>query len=84
HLADARSLTQRQGGEPDSWNDVRRHLPLLAQERWYTQTRHGYARGWEPVGFVANVVNYRNRLVWMTGEPEAELRLEMREDFAAD
>ena len=75
HLEDARILTQRQGGDPDSWNDVRRHLPLLAQERWYTQTRYGYARGWEPVRFVENINNYRDVLVWLTGDPANELRL---------
>jgi len=75
HLEDARILTQRQGGDPDSWNDVRRRLPLLAQERWYTQLRNGYARGWEPVRFVDNITNYRDLLVWMTGDPSNALRL---------
>ena len=75
HLEDARILTQRQGGSPDSWQDVRRHLPLLAQERWYLQARFGYARGWEPVRFVDNIISYRDLLVWMTGAPENELRL---------
>jgi membrane-bound lytic murein transglycosylase F len=75
HLEDARILTQRQGGDPDSWNEVRRRLPLLAQERWYTQLRNGYARGWEPVRFVDNITNYRDLLVWMTGDPDNALRL---------
>ena len=75
HLEDARILTQRLGGNPDSWNDVRARLPLLAQERWYLQARHGYARGWEPVKFVDNVNNYRDVLVWMTGGPGNEIRL---------
>jgi len=75
HLEDARILAQRLGGNPDSWNDVRARLPLLAQERWYTQTKHGYARGWEPVRFVDNVRNYRDVLVWLTGDPANQLRL---------
>jgi membrane-bound lytic murein transglycosylase F len=54
---------------------VRKHLPLLAQERWYMQARFGYARGWEPVLFVDNISNYRDVLVWMTGDPANELRL---------
>jgi len=45
HLEDARVLTQRAGKDPDSWEDVREFLPLLAQEYWYTQTSNGYARG---------------------------------------
>jgi len=75
HLEDARILTQRLGGDPDSWNDVRGRLPLLAQERWYAQLRHGYARGWEPVRFVDNIKNYRDVLVWLTGDPANQLRL---------
>lgn len=75
HLEDARILTQRLGGNPDAWADVRQHLPKLAQERWYTQTRRGYARGWEPVRFVDNVRRYVEVLVWMTGEPGGPLRM---------
>jgi membrane-bound lytic murein transglycosylase F len=75
HLEDARILTQRQGGDPDSWQDVRKRLPLLAQERWYLQARFGYARGWEPVRFVDNINSYRELLVWMTGAPGNEIRL---------
>ena len=54
HLEDARILAQRRGLDPDRWADVRDTLPLLAQERYYTTLKRGYARGWEPVGFVRN------------------------------
>jgi membrane-bound lytic murein transglycosylase F len=84
HLEDARILTQRLGGDPDSWNAVRGRLPLLAQERWYTQTRHGYARGWEPVRFVDNIRNYRDVLVWLTGDPANQLRLVRAQPPLAD
>jgi len=60
HLEDARILTQQHGRDPDRWDDVREFLPLLAQERWYTRTRRGYARGWEPVRYVDNVRAYLN------------------------
>ncbi len=69
HLEDARVLAQRAGLDPDTWAAVRDKLPLLAQERWFTQTRRGYARGWEPVGFVRNVQTYLEILEWMTGGP---------------
>jgi membrane-bound lytic murein transglycosylase F len=62
HLEDARILAQQQGRDPDRWEDVREFLPLLAQERWYTRTRRGYARGWEPVRYVDNVQAYLNIL----------------------
>jgi len=75
HLEDARILTQRLGGDPDRWPDVRRRLPLLAQERWYTSLRRGYARGWEPVQFVDRIRSYLETLVWVTGSPDGPLRL---------
>jgi membrane-bound lytic murein transglycosylase F len=62
HLEDARVLTQAQGRNADKWEDVREFLPLLSQERWYTQTKRGYARGWEPVRYVDNVQAYLNIL----------------------
>ena len=65
HLEDARVLTQRLGGDPDRWLDVREHLPLLTQERWHRQTRFGYARGYEPVHFVENVRTFYEILSWM-------------------
>ena len=68
HLEDARVLTQRRGQDPDSWPDVRANLPLLAQERHFTTLRRGYARGWEPVGFVRNVQTYTQLLRWMITE----------------
>lgn len=67
HLEDARVLAQKAGRDPDSWDDVREFLPLLEQERWYTQTENGYARGWEPVRYVDNVRGYRDMLEWAWG-----------------
>jgi membrane-bound lytic murein transglycosylase F len=66
HVEDARKLTQKAGRDPDSWEDVREFLPRLADERWYTQTENGYARGSEPVRYVDNVRGYRDLLesVW--------------------
>jgi membrane-bound lytic murein transglycosylase F len=62
HVEDARILAQQLGRNPDRWEDVRETLPLLSQERWYTRTRRGYARGWEPVRYVDNVQAYLNIL----------------------
>ena len=64
HLEDARRLTQQLGGNPDRWADVRSHLPKLAQERYYTQLRHGYARGHEPVRYVDNIRRYIDVFEW--------------------
>lgn len=72
HLEDARILTQMHGKNPDLWSDVREHLPLLTQEKWHTQVKRGYARGWEPVRFVENIRSYIDILDWVaadTGPP---------------
>lgn len=66
HLEDARVLAQKQGGEPDSWEDVRASLPLLSQVKWYENTRHGYARGYEAVQFVDNIRRYYTTLIRLT------------------
>jgi len=71
HLEDARVLTERRGQDPDRWPDVRDNLPLLAQERYFTTLKRGYARGWEPVGFVRNVQTYAELLRWMIEDEPA-------------
>ncbi|HET8807930.1 MAG TPA: membrane-bound lytic murein transglycosylase MltF, partial [Methylophaga sp.] len=58
HLEDARILTETNGGNPDRWTDVRENLPLLTQREWFEKTRYGYARGNEPVRYVANIRRY--------------------------
>lgn len=63
HLEDARILTQKQGRDPNKWNDVKKYLPLLADEAWYSKTKNGYARGQEPVIFVNSVRTYYDILV---------------------
>jgi membrane-bound lytic murein transglycosylase F len=65
HLEDARVLTQKQGGNPDLWLDINERLPLLSQEKWYHQTKYGYARGYEARQYVENIRNYFDTLVWM-------------------
>ena len=64
HLEDARVLAQKFGKNPDSWEDVRAQLPLLAQEQWYARAKRGYARGWEPARFVEQVRQYLAVLEW--------------------
>ncbi|MEW5757294.1 MAG: membrane-bound lytic murein transglycosylase MltF [Pseudomonadota bacterium] len=63
HLEDARRITQRQGYDPDLWIHVKEHLPLLRKMKWYSTTKHGYARGHEAVHYVDNVRNYYDLLV---------------------
>ena len=58
HLEDARRLTEGAGKDPDRWMDVKEFLPRLAQKEWYSKTRFGYARGYEPVIYVQNIRRY--------------------------
>jgi membrane-bound lytic murein transglycosylase F len=60
HLEDARVITQSIGKNPDSWSEVRESLPLLSKKKWYSKTKHGYARGSEPVRYVQNTRRYLN------------------------
>ena len=69
HLEDARRLTEIRGGDPDTWKDIKDSLPLLSQREWYEQTRFGYARGQEPVTYVAQIRTYYDLLTRIT-DPE--------------
>jgi len=66
HVQDARIITRQMGKEPDLWVHVKKNLPLLTQHSWYSKTKHGYARGWEPVMYVENIRNYYDILTWLT------------------
>ena len=72
HLEDARILTQKQGRDPNKWNDVKNYLPWLADEAWYTKTKFGYARGMEPVLFVNRVRTYYDVLVKIDEEEKVK------------
>ena len=71
HLDDARKLAEREGLNPNKWLDVKKMLPRLSQKKWYSKTRYGYARGGEPVHFVANIRRYYDILTWVT-QPQLE------------
>jgi membrane-bound lytic murein transglycosylase F len=62
HLEDARVLTVRAGKNPDHWEDVRAHLPLLSKKEFYSTVKYGYARGGEPVLYVDNIQYYKTYL----------------------
>lgn len=73
HMLDVRKLTARQGGNPDSWADVKLRLPMLSQKRYYTQTAYGYARGHEAYNYVENIRKYQLSLVGYLQEQEKRL-----------
>ncbi|RKR06677.1 membrane-bound lytic murein transglycosylase F [Kushneria sinocarnis] len=66
HLADARLLADRQGLDPDRWEDVRKMLPRLQESRWYHELPHGFARGKGAVYYVRNIRRYHEILSYVT------------------
>ena len=64
-------------GAKDKWIDIKESLPLLGRKKWYSKTKHGYARGWEPVKYVENIRKYYDLLVWndvrQNGGPQQQL-----------
>lgn len=73
HLNDARIITQRQGGDPDRWVDVKTRLPLLQQKKFYKKSKYGYARGSEPVHYVDNIRRYYDTLTWLDEQSKKEV-----------
>ena len=64
HVEDARVITQKLGGNPNLWNDVKENLPLLRQQKWYKPSKYGYARGDEAARYVRNIRDYYSLLTW--------------------
>ena len=58
HIEDARVLTQRRGGNPDLWVDVKKALRLLARYEYYSTVKHGFCRGGEALVLTENTRNY--------------------------
>lgn len=81
HLKDARILTEQQSGNPNKWDDVKQRLPLLSKKKYYKKTKHGYARGWEPVQYVENIRNYHNILVWHHESQQRRLAIELQNEI---
>lgn len=63
HLIDVRRLTKQLGGNPDEWLDVKKNLPLLAEKRYYSGLKYGYARGYEALSYVENIRRYYNSIL---------------------
>jgi len=64
HLADARQLARTRSLDPDKWfKNVERAMLLLQQPAYYSQARHGFVRGTEPVRYVSEIqTRYENYL----------------------
>ena len=68
HLMDAREIASLLEQDPDKWVNIKENLPLLRKRKWYKKTKHGYARGNEPVQYVQNIRRYYDILKREYGE----------------
>jgi len=62
HIHDARRLARKLSLNENSWNDLKKVLPLLSQKKYYKELKYGYARGAEPVKYVDSIYDYKNIL----------------------
>ena len=58
HIKDAQALAAKESLDPKKWASLEKTLPLLAKRKYYRKTKHGYARGWEPVRHVRQIMMY--------------------------
>jgi membrane-bound lytic murein transglycosylase F len=70
HLFDARKLAAKEGDNPDSWLDVEKYIEKLSKRRWYSRTKHGYARGFEAISFVQRIRGYYDVLLKLENDTE--------------
>ncbi len=58
HVRDAQKLAQKQGLDQNKWSSMMKILPLLTKPKYYMKTKHGYARGREPVQYIKRIFTY--------------------------
>jgi membrane-bound lytic murein transglycosylase F len=75
HMEDARIIAQKLGLNPDSWADVSKELPKLAEPRWFMHAKCGYAQGWQPVEYVEHVRQFMRLLEWQPDEDVPHLTI---------
>ncbi len=70
HLMDARRLAAQKGWDQDRWFDnVEKAMLLLSQRKYFSQARHGYVRGSEPVAYINNISALYKAYVQLTEDP---------------
>ena len=59
HVMDAQELTEKNGGDPSRWRDVAYWLLQKSKPAVYNDpvVKYGYARGLEPVTYVARILD---------------------------
>lgn len=75
HVRDAQKIARELDLPFDKWSGLQQTLPLLREKKYYKKSKHGYARGTEPVKYVSRISTYydilrQKDLDWL---PAAEL-----------
>jgi soluble lytic murein transglycosylase-like protein len=58
HVEDARRLAIKKNLDPDSWESLKKTLPLLRYRKYYKKAKYGYCRGTEPVIYTKRILTY--------------------------
>ena len=58
HMQDAEDLAEKLGYNNNTWEGLKKALPLLSNKRYYKTLKYGYARGTEPVRYINRIQNY--------------------------
>ena len=62
HIVDARTLAQRFDLNPDLWINLKKTLPLLSKQKYFSTLKYGKTRGGEAVTLTESVRAYYNIL----------------------
>ena len=58
HIRDAQNIAELKDFDKNDWNSIKKILPLLTKRKYYKATKYGYARGYETVSYVTNILTY--------------------------
>jgi membrane-bound lytic murein transglycosylase F len=58
HVTDAQKIAKAQGMDENQWASLKKTLPLLCKRKYHEKTKHGYARGREPVQYIEKILIY--------------------------
>ena len=62
HMEDAEFLAEKLGYNNNTWEGLKKVLPLLSNKKYYKKLKYGYARGTEPVRYINRIQNYTDIL----------------------
>jgi len=58
HVEDARRLAVKKNLNPDSFESLKKTLPLLRYHKYYKKSKYGYCRGTEPIIYTKRIMMY--------------------------